>query len=166
MKLGIYIYIYIYHGTWAHLNGVLHKSLWSVFVSACVSLLSLLGNGSEIQHYRGNEDTCESRNIVGRVRELSKESRRLILLRNYFFPPICIYFSPKSRKRPMFGLPPPKLLLVTTNVMNPGHSSVNLAYTFYLTTLSNSQKGPFIESSDWIIVNKGLTWEEVVAAHY
>jgi hypothetical protein len=42
MKLGMYIY----HGTWAHLNGVLHKSLPSVCASICISLLSLLGNGS------------------------------------------------------------------------------------------------------------------------
>jgi hypothetical protein len=34
---------HVYHGTWAHFNGVLHKSLPSV----CVSIpLSLLGNGS------------------------------------------------------------------------------------------------------------------------
>jgi hypothetical protein len=33
---------YAYQGTWAHLNGVLHKSLPSVCVSVCVSLLSLL----------------------------------------------------------------------------------------------------------------------------
>jgi hypothetical protein len=37
---------YVYHGTWAHLNGVLYKSLPSVCVPVCVSLLSLLGNGS------------------------------------------------------------------------------------------------------------------------
>jgi hypothetical protein len=37
---------YVYHGTWAHLNGVFHKSLPSVCVPVCVSLLSLLGNGS------------------------------------------------------------------------------------------------------------------------
>jgi hypothetical protein len=37
---------YVYHGTWAHLNGTLHKSLPSVFVSVYVSHLSLLGNGS------------------------------------------------------------------------------------------------------------------------
>jgi hypothetical protein len=36
----------VYHGTWAHLNGVLHKSFSSVCVSVCVSLLSLQGNGS------------------------------------------------------------------------------------------------------------------------
>jgi hypothetical protein len=36
----------VFHGTWAHLNGVLHKSLPSVCVSVFVSPLSLLGNGS------------------------------------------------------------------------------------------------------------------------
>jgi hypothetical protein len=28
---------YVYHGTWAHLNGILHKSIPSVCVSLCVS---------------------------------------------------------------------------------------------------------------------------------
>jgi hypothetical protein len=37
---------YIYNCNWANLNGVLHKSLLSVCVSLCVSLLSLLGNDS------------------------------------------------------------------------------------------------------------------------
>jgi hypothetical protein len=36
----------VYHGTWAHLNGVLHKSFPSVCVSLCVSPLSVLCNGS------------------------------------------------------------------------------------------------------------------------
>jgi hypothetical protein len=38
----LYETCYVYHGTWAHLNDILHKSLPSV----CVSSLSLLGNGS------------------------------------------------------------------------------------------------------------------------
>jgi hypothetical protein len=37
---------YVYHDTWTHLNGILHKSLPSIFASVCVSLLLLLGNGS------------------------------------------------------------------------------------------------------------------------
>jgi hypothetical protein len=37
---------YVYHDTWSHLNGVLHKFLPLVSVSLCVSLLSLLGKGS------------------------------------------------------------------------------------------------------------------------
>jgi hypothetical protein len=37
---------YVYHGTWAQLNGVLHKSLPPVCVSLCVSLISLLGKCS------------------------------------------------------------------------------------------------------------------------
>jgi hypothetical protein len=37
---------YVCHGTWAHLSGVLHKSLPSVCVSLCVSVLLLLGKGS------------------------------------------------------------------------------------------------------------------------
>jgi hypothetical protein len=35
MELGMYVCMYVYHGTWAHLNGVLHKSPSSVRV--CVS---------------------------------------------------------------------------------------------------------------------------------
>jgi hypothetical protein len=34
----------VHHGTWAHLNSVLHKSLSSVYMSVCVSRISLLGN--------------------------------------------------------------------------------------------------------------------------
>jgi hypothetical protein len=37
---------YVYKDIWAHLNDVLHKSLPSVCVSVCVSVLSLLGKGS------------------------------------------------------------------------------------------------------------------------
>jgi hypothetical protein len=39
---------YVYHGTWGLLNrvGLIHKSLPSVCVSECLSLLSLVGNGS------------------------------------------------------------------------------------------------------------------------
>jgi hypothetical protein len=36
----------VYHANGVHLNGVLHKSLPSVCVSLCVTLLSLQGNGS------------------------------------------------------------------------------------------------------------------------
>jgi hypothetical protein len=36
----------VYHGNSAHLNGVPHKPLPSVCVSACESFLSLQGNGS------------------------------------------------------------------------------------------------------------------------
>jgi hypothetical protein len=37
---------FVYLGTWAHHNGVLHKSLPSVCVSVCMALLPLLGKGS------------------------------------------------------------------------------------------------------------------------
>jgi hypothetical protein len=40
MKLGTY------HGTWAHLNGLIKKSLPSVCVCVYVYPLSFLGNGS------------------------------------------------------------------------------------------------------------------------
>jgi hypothetical protein len=50
---------YVHHDTWAHLNGVLHKSLPSVCVSLCVSLLSLLGNCSVRSSCR-NEELLEA----------------------------------------------------------------------------------------------------------
>jgi hypothetical protein len=37
---------YVYHDTWAHVSGVLHKSLTSVCVSVCVSFLLFLGKRS------------------------------------------------------------------------------------------------------------------------
>jgi hypothetical protein len=37
---------YVYHATWAHINGVLHKSLSWVCMSVCLSLPPLLGSGS------------------------------------------------------------------------------------------------------------------------
>jgi hypothetical protein len=42
----LYATRYVYHGIWAHLNGVRHKFLSSVCVSLCVSILSLKGNCS------------------------------------------------------------------------------------------------------------------------
>jgi hypothetical protein len=78
--------MYVYHGNWAHLNGILHKS----FPSLCVSLLSLLCNGLVKSippfgarqrfgiHVRMEMIAC-NRRIVGHVifyavRVLSKES--------------------------------------------------------------------------------------------
>jgi hypothetical protein len=70
---------YVYHGNWAHFNGVLRKSLPSVSVSVCVSLLSLLGKGSVkyIPHFIARQrlgkhvpaatNTRNNRRIVGRV---------------------------------------------------------------------------------------------------
>jgi hypothetical protein len=42
----LYVTWYVFHGTWAHLNGALHKSPPSICLSVCVSLLSLLDNSS------------------------------------------------------------------------------------------------------------------------
>jgi hypothetical protein len=44
--INLYETWYIYHGTWVHLNSILHEYLPSVCVSVCVSLLSLQGKGS------------------------------------------------------------------------------------------------------------------------
>jgi hypothetical protein len=79
---------YIYHGTWSHLNCILHKSFPSVCVSVrvCVSLLSFPGNGSVKKRYRCNEYTRKNWEIVEgtvfyAVRVVSKESRRLVVCR-------------------------------------------------------------------------------------
>jgi hypothetical protein len=57
MKLGMYVIA-------GHLSGVLHKSLMkSVCVSACVNLISLLGNGSVKERYRGNDYIRNNRRI-------------------------------------------------------------------------------------------------------
>jgi hypothetical protein len=70
---------YVYHGTLAHLTYVLHKSLPSVFVSVCVSLLSLHGNGFVKciyffgsrqrfgKHVLAASNISNNRRIVGRV---------------------------------------------------------------------------------------------------
>jgi hypothetical protein len=42
----LYETLCVCHGSWAHLNGVLYKSLTSACVSVCLSLHSLWGNGS------------------------------------------------------------------------------------------------------------------------
>jgi hypothetical protein len=42
----LYETFYVYHGNLVHLDGVLHKSLPSVCVSVCATLLSLQSNGS------------------------------------------------------------------------------------------------------------------------
>jgi hypothetical protein len=43
---GVYETWYACHGNWVNINGVLNKFLPSVFLSVCVFLLSLQGNGS------------------------------------------------------------------------------------------------------------------------
>jgi hypothetical protein len=72
--------------TWAHLNGILHKSLTSVCVSACVSPLSLLGN-CWVQRYCSKKYTRNNRRIVEyvvfcAVCVASKENRHLVLPRS------------------------------------------------------------------------------------
>jgi hypothetical protein len=90
-----YVRVYSYHGTWTHLNGVLHKFLPSVCVLVCVSLLSLLGNVSvncNPLSVKGNNSAktfpWQWRIIGGIVLYLvyvvSKESRRLIFPRTSY----------------------------------------------------------------------------------
>jgi hypothetical protein len=86
----------VYHGTWAHLNGVLHKSLPSVCVSVCISLPSLQGKGSVkcipsfiVRQQLGKHIPWQRGIVRGigfyTVHE-SKGSRRLVLERTFFFP--------------------------------------------------------------------------------
>jgi hypothetical protein len=70
---------YAYHGTWAHLNGILYKSLPSVWVSVCVCPLLLKGNGLVkcippfsarqliSKHVPAAMNTHNNRRIVGHV---------------------------------------------------------------------------------------------------
>jgi hypothetical protein len=55
-ETSLYEICYEYHGIQAHLNGLLPKYLPSLRVPVCLSLLSLLGNGS-VKRYCGNEYT-------------------------------------------------------------------------------------------------------------
>jgi hypothetical protein len=80
---------YVYHGTWAHLNSVLHKSLLGVCMC---SHISLLRNGF-IKTYRGNEYR-RNNIIVGHivfyaVHVISEESRGIVLHRTSYLK--CIY---------------------------------------------------------------------------
>jgi hypothetical protein len=75
----------LYHGTWAHLNGVLHKTLPSVCVPVCVPLLSLLGNSSVKTLPRQRIHTQQWKNCWMRrflcLPCSNKESRQLVLPR-------------------------------------------------------------------------------------
>jgi hypothetical protein len=61
MKLGMYIMDAL-----AHLNGVLHKSISSIYMSICISPLSLLDNGSG-KRYCNSECRRNNRRIVEHV---------------------------------------------------------------------------------------------------
>jgi hypothetical protein len=77
---------YVYQGTCAHLNGVLHKPLRPVCVSLCTSPLSLLRNGSVNTFPRQRIHTQQYNNCWTRlfyaVRVIPKESRRLVVPRS------------------------------------------------------------------------------------
>jgi hypothetical protein len=72
-------YFYVYYDTWTHLSGVLRKSLPSVCVTVCLSLLSLPSKGSADcilpsivrqrldEHVLPSTNTHNNRTIVGRV---------------------------------------------------------------------------------------------------
>jgi hypothetical protein len=69
---------YVYHGTWAHLNSVLHKSLPSVSVAVCISP-SIIATQRLGKHVPAATNTCNNKRIIGRfilfaVCVVSKES--------------------------------------------------------------------------------------------
>jgi hypothetical protein len=69
---------YAYHGTWAHINGVIPRCHPSICGSVYVPLLSLLGKGS-VNTFPGATNTHKNRWIVWRVifyrsMSISKES--------------------------------------------------------------------------------------------
>jgi hypothetical protein len=87
--INIYDTWYVHHDTWAHLNGVHHKSLPSTGVSVYVSPIVARQRLSK-KSYRGNIYTRDNGRIVGRVtfyavRVISKEIRWLFLLRTSCF---------------------------------------------------------------------------------
>jgi hypothetical protein len=57
---------YVYHGTWAHVNDVLHKSLPSVCVSVCVSLYRCLATACWTRRFQ-----CSPCRMKGKSRGLS-----------------------------------------------------------------------------------------------
>jgi hypothetical protein len=65
---------YVYHGTWSHLNDILHKSLLSGCMSSCVSPWQQLGKNVTVT----TKTTQKSKNcehVFCVVRVLSKENR-------------------------------------------------------------------------------------------
>jgi hypothetical protein len=68
---------YEYHGSWAHLSGILHKFRPPIWVSVYVALQSLLGNGSVKILLRQRISTQHSV-IFYAVHVVWKESRRLV----------------------------------------------------------------------------------------
>jgi hypothetical protein len=73
------VFVSVYYATWAHVSDVRHKSLPSVCVSVCVTVLSLLVNGSVKcippfvfrqrlgKHFPAATNTHNNIRIVGRV---------------------------------------------------------------------------------------------------
>jgi hypothetical protein len=85
----LYNNCYLYHSTWVHLNGLLHKSLPSVCASVCVPLLYLK---AKVLYtcYRGEKCTSDNRKIVGyiafyAVHIVSNECRLIFVPRNVGF---------------------------------------------------------------------------------
>jgi hypothetical protein len=78
---------YVYHGTWPHLNGVLHKSLPSVCVSVYPHIVARHRLGKDVPAASNKRN---SRIIVGgvvfsAVRAISRESMLLFLPRTSWF---------------------------------------------------------------------------------
>jgi hypothetical protein len=91
--IDIYETWYVYHGTWAHLNGIHHTSLPSVCF--CICIPPILATQWLGKHVPAATIIRNNRRIVERVffytvHVLSKEIRRIVLLRtscifNYWY---------------------------------------------------------------------------------
>jgi hypothetical protein len=82
--------LYVHHGTWAHFNGVLHKSLSSVCVSVCVStrIVSRQRLGKHIPvatNKRKREELLDSSFSMQSVSYQRKVG-------DHFFPELLVYF--------------------------------------------------------------------------
>jgi hypothetical protein len=79
---------YVYHGTWAHFNGVLHKSLQSVCVSICVSPYRCHVTAGQTRSH-GNEYTQRWEELLDASFSIQSVSYRVCV------SPILVYVPPK-----------------------------------------------------------------------
>jgi hypothetical protein len=86
----IYETRYVYHGTWAHLNGVLHKFVVSVCVSVCVSPYRCYATARQTR-YRDNEEFLEASFYMRPVSYQRKAG-------DQFFPELLVSSRPNTAR--------------------------------------------------------------------
>jgi hypothetical protein len=84
----------VYHGTWAHLSGLLHKSLPSVCVSVYECLLSFLGNGSVFTFPR--QRIHGTKEVVGRVVMQPVSRERRVCVSRYCYKTVARQTFPRQ----------------------------------------------------------------------